>query len=101
MAERVGVFVAQFSGHSSEPSEQSSSPSQAQSRGTQTVLLHWKDAELQVIGGQEASSLSSSQSASLSHTKAEETHWPLVQVNSESVHSLGTGKKWQTTVCQI
>uniref|UniRef100_A0A3B3WJ71 Uncharacterized protein n=1 Tax=Poecilia mexicana TaxID=48701 RepID=A0A3B3WJ71_9TELE len=91
MGERVGVLVAQFCGHSSEPSEQSASPSQAHSRGTQTVLLHWKDKPLHVIGGQETSSLPSSQSASLSHTKEEETHWPFVQRNSESEHRLAAG----------
>lgn len=86
-------WVPQFWGHSSEPSEQSASPSQAHRRGTQTVLLHWKDAELQVRGGQEASSLPSSQSASSSHTKEDDTHWPLLQRNSLFVHCFGAKRE--------
>lgn len=61
-------------GHSSEPSAQSVSPSQAHRRGTHTPLLHRKDVALQVAGRQEASSLPSSQSASSSHTKEDDTH---------------------------
>lgn len=83
------VCFLQFSGHSSELSRQSGSPSQAHRRGMQTVLLHWKDEELQVTAGQESSSLPSLQSASLSHTKVEEMHWPFLQRNSEFVHCLG------------
>lgn len=84
-----GLTVPQFWGHSSEPSGQSVSPSQAHRRGTHMVLLHWKDPELQVTGGQDASSLPSSQSDSSSHTKEADTHWPLLQRNSELVHCLG------------
>lgn len=89
MSAEAGLLVPQFCGHSSEPSAQSASPSQAHRRGTQTVLLHWKAVALQVVGGQEASSLPSSQSASSSHTKEAETHWPLPQRNSLFVHCLG------------
>uniref|UniRef100_A0A665X8C7 Uncharacterized protein n=1 Tax=Echeneis naucrates TaxID=173247 RepID=A0A665X8C7_ECHNA len=39
-------FAAQFSGHSSDPSTQSMSPSQRHNTGTHTVLLHWKDRSL-------------------------------------------------------
>lgn len=83
----------QFWGHSSEPSRQSASPSQDHRRGMQMVLLHWKDAELQVAGGQEASSLPSSQSASSSHTNEDDTHWPFLQRNSVSVHCLGAKRE--------
>lgn len=76
--------------HSSEPSEQSASPSHAHSFGTHTVLLHWKDAALQVAAGHDTSSLPSSQSASSSHTKDVDTHWPLVQRNSVRGHSRNT-----------
>lgn len=69
-----GVFVPQLLGHSSEPSAQSTSPSHAQRLGTQTELLHLKEVELQVAGGQEASSVPSSQSASSSQTKEVEMH---------------------------
>lgn len=85
--------MPQFRGHSSEPSEQSVSPSQAHRRGTQTLLLHWKDAALHVTGGQEASSLPSSQSASSSHTKEDDTHWPFPQRNSPSVHRFGAERE--------
>lgn len=90
VAAEGGLFVPQFWGHSSELSGQSVSPSQAHSRGTQTVLLHWKAVALQVTGGQEASSLPSSQSASSSHTKEADTHWPFLHRNSVSMHCLGT-----------
>lgn len=93
MAAAPGLCVPQFLGHSSEPSAQSASPSQAHRRGMQTVLLHWKDVALQVAGGQEASSLASSQSASSSHTKEEDTHWPFPQRNSVLVHCFGATRE--------
>lgn len=89
VAAEAGLFVPQVCAHSSEPSEQSTSPSHNHRRGIQTVLLHWKDIELQVTGGQEASSLPSSQSASSSHTKEDDTHWPFLQLNSAAVHCFG------------
>lgn len=89
VATTAGFITPQFWGHSSEPSAQSTSPSQAQRRGTQAELLHWKDVPLQVTGGQETSSLPSSQSASSSHTKEVDTHWPFLQLNSFFVHCLG------------
>lgn len=88
-----GLCVPQLLGHSSEPSEQSTSPSQAHRRGTQTVLLHWKDVALQVTGGHDASSLPSSQSASSSHTKEADTHWPLPQRNSDCGHCFKTERE--------
>lgn len=87
------VCVPQVLGHSSEPSAQSVSPSQAHRRGRQMVLLHWKDEALQVTGGQEASSLASSQSASSSHTKEDDTHWPFLQRNSLFVHCFVTKRE--------
>lgn len=79
--QRTAVFTgsrpAQFSGHSSDPSAQSSSPSQRHRAGTHTELLHWKERELQVGLGQEASSEPSEQSLSLSQTKMVDIHWPL------------------------
>lgn len=85
------------SGASSELSAQSASPSQTHRRGTHAELLQRKEMELQVVVGQEASSLPSSQSASSSHTKDVEMHWPLVQRNSPFVHSFGAGNRWQNT----
>uniref|UniRef100_A0A6Q2YH39 Uncharacterized protein n=1 Tax=Esox lucius TaxID=8010 RepID=A0A6Q2YH39_ESOLU len=61
---------AQFWGHSSEPSAQSASPSQAQRLGTHTVAV-----------GQDVSSEPSEQSLSLSHTNDLAMHWPLEQLN--------------------
>lgn len=87
-----GLGDPQLLGHSSEPSEQSASPSQAHRRGKHTVLLHWKDAALQVTAGHDASSLPSSQSASSSHTKEADTHWPLPQRNSVLGHCLDAGR---------
>uniref|UniRef100_A0A3P8P3L6 Uncharacterized protein n=1 Tax=Astatotilapia calliptera TaxID=8154 RepID=A0A3P8P3L6_ASTCA len=57
-----------FWGHSSDPSEQSLSPSQRHIAGTHIELLHWKERELQVGLGQDASSEPSEQSLSLSQT---------------------------------
>uniref|UniRef100_A0A3B3BLV0 Uncharacterized protein n=1 Tax=Oryzias melastigma TaxID=30732 RepID=A0A3B3BLV0_ORYME len=81
----TGALAWQLWGHSSEPSGQSMSPSQAHRRGTQMLLLHWKDVELQVMGGQEASSLPSSQSSSSSHTKEPEMHWPFLKCKKLSL----------------
>lgn len=94
--------VPQLLGHSSEPSEQSTSPSQAHRRGTHTVLLHWKDVALQVAAGHDASSLPSSQSASSSHTKDADTHWPLAQRNSVRGHSRDTvGRSMTQAINQL
>lgn len=72
-----GCFPGQFEGHSSDPSSQSSSPSQRHRSGTHTELLHWKDPGLQVGLGQDFSSEPSEQSLSLSQTKELDRHWPL------------------------
>lgn len=97
MLQSVGCFSAsfptQFSGHSSEPSRQSLSPSQRHRAGTHKELLHWKDPELQVGLGQEASSEPSVQSLSLSHTKDLDMHWPLVQRNSSALHCLAAERE--------
>ena len=87
----LGVTPAQARAPSSEPSEQSSSPSQAQNWGTHTLLSHWKEPWAQVGAGQEASSEPSGQSASSSQRKEEEMHSPLSQRNSPSVQFLATG----------
>uniref|UniRef100_A0A3Q2WE64 Uncharacterized protein n=1 Tax=Haplochromis burtoni TaxID=8153 RepID=A0A3Q2WE64_HAPBU len=79
-----------FWGHSSDPSEQSLSPSQRHIAGTHIELLHWKERELQVGLGQDASSEPSEQSLSLSQTKLLDMHWPLAQRNSRSSHCLAT-----------
>lgn len=83
---------AQFSGHSSDPSAQSSSPSQRQRAGTQTKLWHWKEWLPQVGLLQEASSEPSEQSLSWSQTKSVDIHWPLVHRNSFALHSFNAGK---------
>lgn len=76
----------QFTGHSSDPSAQSSSPSQRHREGTHTELLHWKDPGLQVGLEQDFSSEPSEQSLSLSQTKARDMHWPFAQRNSSFLH---------------
>ena len=76
-------------GHSSEPSSQSGSPSQAQSSGMQVVLLHWKLAGPQVGTGQDTSSEPSKQSRSESQTNFGAMHLPSLQRNSSWEHVLG------------
>lgn len=48
---------------------------------------------MQVGLGQEVSSLPSKQSASSSHRKEEEMHWPFAQRNSSDVQFFGAEKK--------
>lgn len=85
----------QFSGHSSDPSVQSLSPSQRQRASTHTELLHWKELPLQVGLGQETSSEPSEQSLSLSQTNEVDIHWPLAHLNSSALHCLAAGEAGQ------
>ena len=84
-----GRGVPQCFGHSSEPSSQSGSPSQAQSWGMHMELLHWKLAGPQVGVGQDASSEPSKQSRSKSQTNFGAMHLPSLQRNSSWEHVLG------------
>lgn len=84
-----GWGVPQCFGHSSEPSSQSGSPSQAQSWGMHMELLHWKLAGPQVGMGQDASSEPSKQSRSKSQTNFGAMHLPSLQRNSSWEHVLG------------
>uniref|UniRef100_A0A3Q3Q5A3 Uncharacterized protein n=1 Tax=Monopterus albus TaxID=43700 RepID=A0A3Q3Q5A3_MONAL len=65
------------------PSGQSMSPSQTHRRGIQAPFVHWNPTALQVTGGQEVSSLPSSQSFMLSHTEEDDTHWPWATPNEK------------------
>lgn len=81
-----GCFFLQFFGHSSDPSVQSTSPSQSHWAGTHIKLLHWKDWGLQVGSGQDISSEPSEQSFSLSQTNILDMHWPLAHWNWLAKH---------------
>lgn len=79
----------QFCGHSSEPSTQSTSPSQAQRLGMHMDELQRKWAGPQVVAWQWASSEPSRQSRSPSHTNCGEMHLPSWHRKSSWEHVLG------------